>query len=117
MKYRPIKDVISRWVVQTEISPLSSLHEWIAALTRIVYNTAPRDIISWPSDNVMMLKGLAINVDQYYEKVRQSLQDTRTHIRERVLFNITTNIKISPTDSQNETTRGHSIFGPSDRTS
>jgi len=104
-------------VVQTEISPLSSLREWIAALTRIVYNTAPRDIISWPSDNVMMLKGLAINVDQYYEKVRQSLQDTHTHIRERVLFNITTNIKIPPTDSQNETTRGHSIFGPSDRTS
>jgi hypothetical protein len=102
--------------MQTEISPLSSLREWIAALTRIVYNTAPRDIISWPSDNVMMLKGLTINIDLYCEKVRKSLQDTRVHIRERVLFGIATDIKIPPIDSQNETTHGHSIFGPVDRT-
>jgi hypothetical protein len=111
-RYRPIKDIISRWAVQTEISPMGSLREWIATLSHIVFNTAPRDLISWPSNRVMMLKNLEINIDHYFAQVRKTLQDTRIHVRERVLFNIHTDIKLPSTDSQNETTYGHSIFGP-----
>ena len=102
--------------MQSEISPMGSLHEWIALLTHIVFNTAPCDSVSWPSDRVMMLKGLEIDIDRYFSKVRQSLQDGRVHLQERVLLNIHTNINIPSTDSQNETTHGHSIFGAPDET-
>ena len=102
--------------MQSEISPMGSLREWIALLTHIVFNTAPCDSVSWPSDRVMMLKGLEIDIDRYFSKVRQSLQDGRVHLQERVLLNIHTNINIPSTDSQNETTHGHSIFGAPDET-
>jgi hypothetical protein len=60
----------------------------------------------------MMLKNHEIDIDRYFKQVRQTLQDSRVHLRERVLFNIPTDVVLPSSDSQNETTYGHSIFGP-----
>lgn len=109
---RPLKELISRWCLQTEVSPLSSVREWIARLSYFVFNTSPVDIVSWPSPQVMMLKDLRIDIDHFISKVQQSLQDLHIHIREKVLFGIHTNFKLPTTDTQDQQTWGYSVLGP-----
>lgn len=62
----------------------------------------------------MLLKDLRIDIDQFISRVRQTLQDLRVHVREKVLFDIPTDFKLPTTDTQNEKTYGHSAFGPPD---
>jgi hypothetical protein len=111
---RPLTEMISRWALQTEVSPLASIREWISELSGFVFNTAPVDIISWPSPRVMLLKDLRIDINQFISKVQQSLQDLRVHVREKVLFGIHTSFKLPTTDTQDQRTRGYSAFGPPD---
>ena len=112
--HRPLKAIVARWAVQTEVSPMAALREWIVSLSHFVFNTAPLDIVSWPSPRVMRLKDLEINIDQFFSRVKSSFQELRVHVREKVLFGIPTAFKLPTADSQNEQTRGYSSFGPAE---
>jgi hypothetical protein len=60
----------------------------------------------------MELQSFKIDIDQFFSRVRETLQVLRVHIREKVLFNIHTDFKLPTTDTQDQTTHGHSAFGP-----
>jgi hypothetical protein len=62
----------------------------------------------------MELQNFTIDIDQFFSRVRETLQDLRVHIREKVLFNIRTDFRLPTTDTQDQATRGHTVFGPSD---
>ena len=81
--HRPLKAIVARLAVQTEVSPMAALMEWIVSLSHFVFNTALLDIVSWPSPRAMWLKDLEINIDQFFLRVKSSFQELCIHVCER----------------------------------
>jgi hypothetical protein len=94
---------------------MATPREWIVALSHFVFNTAPLNIISWPSPRVMRLKDLKIDIDQFLSKVKSTFQALHVHVREKVLFGIPAAFKLLTANSQDKQTHRYSPFGPSDK--
>lgn len=112
VEFRPISELFGKWAVQTRVSPLGSLREWIARLSHFVFNTPPPDMVEWHDEDNMSLKAYKIHIPTYFKCVLDSLEDTRKHVRTKVLRDFKISLTVPHIDSQNYTTHGHSIFGP-----
>jgi hypothetical protein len=86
----------------------------MSALSRFAFNTPPVEMVSWPSPRVMILKDLSIDIDRVFLCVKQTLEDLRVRVHEKVLFGMRTDFRLPKRDTQNERTHGYSIFGASD---
>jgi hypothetical protein len=80
----------ARWAVQTEVSLVATLREWIVALSHFIFNNTPLNIVLWPSPWVMQVKDLEIDIGQFFSKVKSTFQQLHVHICEKVLFGIPT---------------------------
>lgn len=97
--------------MQTNISPLACVREWISKLSWFVFNTAPVDRVSWVGET-MLLDQHSINIPKVITAVHTTLAGLRKHVHEKVLFGIKVDFELPTADNTSEGTHGYTLFGP-----
>ncbi|OAX37324.1 hypothetical protein K503DRAFT_783713 [Rhizopogon vinicolor AM-OR11-026] len=111
MKY--VQQVITRWTTEGQISPFSVTREWIRALSNIARNSPAPAMVVWDDagENVR-LQGHTINIAKYKAKLHDTLQDTATFLRQKVLrgLDIQPILPQIALDSYDLATHGYGLF-------